>query len=71
MTALFRKKEPIQFAVDHFFSHPHKFVRVEGEILWILVSSYVFGFLCRKIMPLFASNLASSAARANRRIDKK
>jgi hypothetical protein len=71
MPALFRKEKPLQLSAQHLFTHSNQFIGIEGEILWIFVSSPVLCFLGREIMPLLAGDLASSARHAQCRIDEK
>ena len=71
MAALFRKKQPFQFAVDDLFAHANQLVGIKGEILRILVRAEVLGLFRRQIVPLLAGDLASSATHAQRRVDEK
>jgi hypothetical protein len=71
MSTLIREKQPSYPAVNNLVFHPHEFVRIEGEISRILVGTAVDRLGSGQIMPLFAGDLASSAGRAQRRIDKK
>ena len=64
MTALFRKKQPLQFTVDDLLVHANQLVSIKGEILRILVRAEILGFFRRQIVPLLAGDLAPSATHA-------
>jgi hypothetical protein len=71
MSALLRKKEPLHLTVNQLFTHPDKLIGIKGDVCGILVGTLIHGLFRRKLMPLLAGHLASSAGGATGRINKK
>lgn len=71
MAALFREEQhPEVLSLAHF-AHVHGFVGHAGQVRRVRVSAAVRRFLGGQVLPLLARDLAASAARAARQVDKK
>jgi hypothetical protein len=70
VTALFRKKQPVKFAVLYNLGEPYQPVRYEAQVSGILMRTPVHGFFGRQLMPLLAGYLTSAAGCAAGKINK-